>query len=123
MAVQIGLVACSWMLGALLAARPRRVVRWALAGALGAFGWSTLPLISRAAAGGLILTLSVPLLVYARSAAQGIGILLGLARLVLEHGGYGSARHPRSQPSAGVGDALDLHQEVADSRRGVYADE
>jgi len=123
MAAQIGLVACSWLLGALLAARPRRVVRWALAGALGAFGWSTLPLISRAAAGGLMLTLSVPLLVYARSAAQGIGILLGLARLVLERGGYESARRPHSQPGVCVGDAGHWDHEVADSRTGVYAEQ
>jgi GT2 family glycosyltransferase len=123
MAVQIGLVACSWMLGALLAARPRRAVRWALAGALGAFGWSTLPLVSRAAAGGLLLTLSVPPLVYARSAAQGIGILLGLARLALEHGGYGSAGRLDSQPSASAGAAGDWDHEVADSRRGVYSGE
>jgi cellulose synthase/poly-beta-1,6-N-acetylglucosamine synthase-like glycosyltransferase len=82
MAVQIGLVGCSWLLAGALVVRPRGVVRWFLAGVLGAFGLSTLPLTARATRRGPQLTLSVPPLVYARSAAQGVGITLGIARLI-----------------------------------------
>ena len=82
MAVQIGLVGCSWLLAGALAVRPHGVLRLLLAGVLAAFGLTTLPLAGRATAGGLRLTLCVAPLVYARSAAQGIGMLLGIGRLV-----------------------------------------
>jgi cellulose synthase/poly-beta-1,6-N-acetylglucosamine synthase-like glycosyltransferase len=85
MAVQIALVACSWLLGAMLAARPHAAVRVALAGALSVFGVSTVPLATRAVPGDVRLAVCVPLLVYARSAAQGVGILLGIGRLAVAH--------------------------------------
>ncbi len=119
MAVQIGLVACSWLFGVLLIARPRSALRWALAGVLGAFGMTTVALASRAAADGFLLMLSVPLLVYARSAAQGVGILIGLGRLVLER----MVRQRQSPPasSSGQDELPDEKPVMAPSRTGVYA--
>ncbi len=119
MAVQIGLVACSWLFGVLLIARPRSALRWALAGVLGAFGMTTVALASRAAADGFLLMLSVPLLVYARSAAQGVGILIGLGRLVFER----MVRQRQSPPASSSGqDELPNEKPVmAPSRTGVYA--
>ncbi|HET6320091.1 MAG TPA: glycosyltransferase [Chloroflexota bacterium] len=117
MAVQIGLVACSWLFGVLLAARPHGAFRWFLAGVLAAFGLTTLPLVRRAApAGGLWLMLSVPPLVYARAAAQGFGITLGLGRLIMER----SHRMDR-QPRAGLGITENDNHKLANPPTRVYA--
>jgi hypothetical protein len=130
MALQIGLVGCSWLLAGALAVRRRGIVRLLLTAVLGAFGVTTLPLAARATAGGLRLTLCVAPLVYARSAAQGIGIVLGIARLVMTRSRGTSEWRLDNQPAAkhcaGAdrenGDSTKWHPQ-ANSPTGVYAGE
>jgi cellulose synthase/poly-beta-1,6-N-acetylglucosamine synthase-like glycosyltransferase len=93
MGLQIGMVACSWLLAAGLTVRPSRAMGALLVAVLGAFGVSALPLVARAAAEGPCPALSVAPLVYARSAALGTGILVGILRLLAARAWRG--RQPR----------------------------
>lgn len=82
------------LLGLLGSAAGLRATRVVAAGSALVFGASVYPLTRRAAERDPALALTVPLLIFVRAFAQGVGIVLGAGELALSAVGLGTGRHP-----------------------------